>query len=119
MKHPEEPMGRLRNRKGIFVVLFGLLFMVLMSAAALAIDMSRIWSMRNELQTAADAGALAGSIQLTPPHNAAKYSDTAMAIAKLNRALYDTIHVDSVQVGHWTDASSTFTKDGTPNDAVQ
>ncbi len=116
-------MRRLKNRKGIFVVLFGLLFMVLMAAAAMAVDMSRIWTMRNELQTAADVGALAGAVQLTPPHQKgslnALVTDTATKMARLNRALYDTVKVDSVIVGHWDDASATFTANGTPNDAVQ
>jgi Flp pilus assembly protein TadG len=102
-------MRRLKNRKGIFVVLFGLLFMVLMSAAAMAIDMSRIWSMRNELQTAADGGALAGAVQLTPPHNKTYTVDTATVMARLNRSLYDLVSVDSVQTGQWNDNTQTFT----------
>ena len=63
-------MRRLKNRKGVFVVLFGLLFMVLMGAAAMSIDLSRIWTMRNELQTAADAGALAGRDSARATHPA-------------------------------------------------
>ncbi len=102
-------MRRMKNRKGVFVVLFGLLFMVLMGAAAMAIDMSRIWTMRNELQTSADAGALAGAVQLNPPHPRAAAVDTATAIAQLNRAMYDLVTVDSVQLGTWDDATSTFT----------
>jgi len=104
-------MRRLKNRKGIFVVLFGLLFMVLMAASAMAIDMSRIWTMRNELQTAADAGALAGAVQLNPPHqkNAQQPADSAYWMARLNTALYDTVHVESVTGGVWNDISGTFT----------
>ena len=102
-------MRRMKNRKGVFVVLFGLLFMVLMGAAAMSIDMSRIWTMRNELQTAADAGAIAGAVQLNPPHPRAAAVDTATAIAQLNRAMYDLVTVDSVQLGTWDDATSTFT----------
>ena len=105
-------MVPLKNRKGIFVVLFGLLFMVLMAAAAIAIDMSRIWTMRNELQTAADAGALAGAVQLTPPHDAGYASDTAKVMARLNFALYDTVHVEPVQLGVWDDDAGTFTSPG-------
>ncbi len=113
-------MARSKNRKGIFVVLFGLLFLVLMGAAAISIDMSRIWTMRNELQTAADAGALGGAIQMTPPHNTAKniVIDTATKMARLNRAMYDTIKVDSVQTGIWDDDAGTFTLNATPANAV-
>jgi hypothetical protein len=92
--------------------------MVLMGASAMAIDMSRIWSMRNELQTAADAGALGGAIQLTPPHNQAYTVDSATKMARLNRALYDTVRVDSVQRGVWDDDAQTFTDGETPYNAV-
>ena len=101
-------MLRPRNRRGIFVVLFALLFLVLMGTAAMAIDMSRIWTMRNELQTSADAGALGGAIQMTSPHNLAFVDDTARKIARLNRAAYDTVHVDGVTTGVWNDAAATF-----------
>ena len=103
-------MRRQKPRKGIFVVLFGLLFMVLMASAAMAIDMSRIWTMRNELQTSADAGALAGAVQLTPPHNDNQnvVRDSATIFARLNHALYDTVKVDSVQLGVWDDVAGTF-----------
>ena len=107
-------MRRLKNRKGIFIVLFGLLFMVLMAASAMAIDMSRIWTMRNELQTAADAGALAGAVQMNPPHQRGgpggqRVIDSATWMAKRNRALYDTVSVESVHAGVWDDAAQTFT----------
>jgi hypothetical protein len=103
-------MLKRKNRKGIFVVLFGLLFVVLMGAAAMSIDMSRIWTMRNELQTAADAGALAGAVQLSTPHDAsyANVRDSATIIARLNRAQYDTVKVDSVETGVWDDDAATF-----------
>jgi hypothetical protein len=101
-------MLRLEKRKGIFVVLFGLMFLVLMGAAAMAIDMSRIWTMRNELQTSADAAALAGAVQLTTPHDPADVTDSATVIARLNRAQYDTVHVDLVQTGIWDDDAATF-----------
>jgi len=54
-------MRRAKNRKGIFVVLFGILFMSLMAAAAMSIDFARVWAMRNELQTSADAAAATGA----------------------------------------------------------
>jgi Flp pilus assembly protein TadG len=105
-------MSRLKNRKGIFIILFGLLFMVLMAVSAMAVDMSRIWTMRNELQTSADAGALAGAIQLTPPHqkgsNGRNVQDTAYWAARSNLALYDTVQVESVNPGIWDDDAAAF-----------
>lgn len=111
-------MMRRKNRKGIFVVLFGLLFMVLMGAAAISIDMSRIWTMRNELQTAADAGAIAGAVQLTPPHNKNRARDSAETVALMNRALYDVVTVDAVELGEWDDDARTFTANVNPPNAV-
>ena len=92
--------------------------MALMAASAMAVDMSRIWTMRNELQTAAESGALAGAVQLVAPHNAAYALDTATVFAGLNTAMYDAITVDSVQKGYWDDPTQTFTKDGTPTNAI-
>ena len=93
------------NRKGVFVVLFGILFMSLMGAAALSIDFARIWAMRNELQTTADAAALAGAVQIgRPPNNTDAEVDVATrALAAANLAMGATAVVDSVYLGNWTD----------------
>jgi len=81
-------MRRFRNRRGVFVVLFGILFAVLMGAAAMAIDFSRIWAMRNELQTSADAAALAGAVQLSTTNNSlAKVDSATRWYAAANRAM--------------------------------
>lgn len=111
-------MARLRNRKGVFVVIFGLMLVVLMGVSAMSIDMSRIWTMRNELQTSADAAALAGAIQLTPPHDNAYTVDSATAYALANRAMNDLVTVDSVQLGVWDDDLATFTNGAAPPNAV-
>ena len=116
-------MRRFRNRKGVFVVLFGILFTVLMAAGAIAIDFSRIWAMRNELQTAADASALAGAVQLNkPPKNAYFDVDTAArGIASLNLAMGAPTTVDSIVWGQWIDNSTPphFNPGITPANAVQ
>jgi len=97
-------MRRLRNRKGVFVVLFGILFTALMAAAAIAIDFSRIWAMRNELQTAADASSLAGAVQLSTTSNSSFQVDSATrSYAGMNSAMGATVNVDSVVLGQWND----------------
>lgn len=108
-----------KNRKGVMVVLVGIMFIALLAAAALSIDMSRVWAMRNELQTSADAGALAGAIQLTAPHVAAHASDSATSFARKNRVLSDLPAVDSVQLGVWDDSVGTFNVGATPTNAVK
>ncbi len=51
----------LRNQKGIALPLVAILLFVFIGIAALAIDFSHLYVVRNELQNAADAGALAGA----------------------------------------------------------
>ena len=100
----------LKNRRGVFVVMFGILFLGLMGAAALSIDLTRTWSFRNELQTSADAAALAGAVQLSGVHHVgAHYEDSARAYARRNRVLHDTVTVDVVELGRWDVEASTFT----------
>lgn len=112
-------MPGMRNRKGVIIVIFAIMMMVLMGAAAMSIDMSRIWAMRNELQTSADAGALAGAIQLTPPFDADFASDSATSYARRNRVLGDFPEVDEIQLGAWDDDAASFTNGGTPTNAVR
>src|SRR5687767_7718330 len=102
MRRNEKKAG---NRKGVFVVLFGILFMSLMGAAAISMDFARIWTMRNELQTAADAASLAGAVQISrPPNNTDLQIDAATrAIAAANKAMGATIVVDDVVLGNWAD----------------
>ncbi len=48
------------NQRGVTVVLVAVLMVVFLGLAALAVDISHLYVVRNELQNAADAGALAG-----------------------------------------------------------
>jgi Flp pilus assembly protein TadG len=52
-------MQRLRDERGAVAVMVGLLIVPLIAFAAIAIDVSAMWSERQQLQTGADAGALA------------------------------------------------------------
>ena len=100
----------LKNRRGVFVVMFGILFLGLMGAAAISIDLTRTWSFRNELQTSADAAALAGAVQLSGVHHiGSHYEDSARAYARRNRVLHDTVTVDVIELGRWDVEASTFT----------
>jgi len=75
-----------------------------MAAAAMAIDFSRIWAMRNELQTSADASALAGAVQLSTTQNGYSYVDSATRyFAAANRAMGAPVTVDQVHTGQWND----------------
>ena len=52
-------MQRLRDERGAVAVMVALLMVPLIAFAAIAIDVAAMWSERQQLQTAADAGALA------------------------------------------------------------
>lgn len=52
-------MQRLRDERGAVAVMVALLMVPLIACAAIAIDVAAMWSERQQLQTAADAGALA------------------------------------------------------------
>jgi Flp pilus assembly protein TadG len=103
------------------VVLFGIMFMTLMAAAAMSIDFARIWVMRNELQTTADAAALAGAVQIgitganTPPEIDAAVNDWAAR----NKAMGVNSAVDQIQQGTWADDGVGFTDGASPTNAVR
>src|SRR5688500_7849833 len=113
----EVAMQKVKNRRGVFVVLFGILFMTLMASAAIAVDFSRIWSMRNELQTSADAAALAGAVQLGTANKAeADIQAASRAYAAANPAMGAAVVVNEVITGQWVDANAPngFTGGATP-----
>jgi Flp pilus assembly protein TadG len=55
-----------RNDSGTVMVLTSMLMVVFLGFAALVIDIGHLYVVRNELQNAADAGALAGATNLAP-----------------------------------------------------
>lgn len=108
-----------RERRGAITLLTAIMFLSLTGIAALAIDFGRMWTVKNELQTAADAGAMAGAFQMTPMRVAANAVDSAIAFAKRNKAMADTVTVDSTILGTWNNTSRTFTAGATPANAIQ
>src|SRR5688500_13293182 len=118
----EVAMQKVKNRRGVFVVLFGILFMTLMASAAIAVDFSRIWSMRNELQTSADAAALAGAVQLgTADKSDDDVRAAALAYAAANPAMGVPVVVNEVTPGQWVDANAPngFAANVAPTNAVR
>ena len=55
---------RCPNRKGSVIILLTFSLFVILGIAALVIDLGMLYAARNELQNAADAGALAGAAML-------------------------------------------------------
>ena len=109
--------GGLRNRRGAIVVMTGIFIVALMMIAAISIDASRIFAAKNELQTASDAGALAGALQLL--ENADTFADTARAYAERNRVEQDGVDSVEIEYGVWMPADRAFVVGGEPKDAVR
>lgn len=124
-----------RNQRGVTVVLVGVLMVAFLGFAALAVDISHLYLVRNELQNAADAGALAGARFLYREDATAPYGivlDTGEArVRALNAAIANQsenlpVEVDNpdsgtgdIQVGHWSFGIGTLAKgfylsDGVP-----
>ena len=110
---------KLRARRGAFVVLTAIMMTSMVALCALAVDFARIAALKNELQLSADASAMAGGIQMLPNHNSATKWDSAYAYAHRNKAMQDTVTVDSIQFGNWNPGTVTFTQGGNPLDAIR
>jgi hypothetical protein len=109
---------QLKARRGAVVVMLGIMMVALVSITAVSIDFSRLWALRNELQTSADAAAHAGAIQLLPPNNPGQTIATATWYANVNKVMTQTVTVDSVITGDWDDEVRSFTPDAPHTDAV-
>ena len=116
---------RLKNEQGITIVLVALLMTIFIGVAAFAIDIGHLHVVRNELQNAADAGALAGARFLyTNDGNAINTNANQIAYdaATANNSEKTPVEVnwiggngEDVQRGHWSFATRTFT----PNDSTE
>ncbi len=66
-----------RGERGQVLVILAISIFALMGLVALAVDLGYVWSVRNELQRCADAGALAGASRFIPP-DVGEWSDPAV-----------------------------------------
>jgi Flp pilus assembly protein TadG len=119
--------GRRRER-GAIIVLVAFLAVVFVGLAALTVDLSHLFVVRNELQNAADAGALRGARVLyndagTLVNEGANLEAYNATIANTALAQTGNVPVDvnwtsgnsgDVQRGHWRFSTRTFT----PNDST-
>lgn len=120
----------LNGQQGVSAIMVGIMLTMLIGFAALAVDMGHLYVVRNELQNAADAGALAGARFLYLEDGTAV--NTGANQIAYNTAISNTSEKDEagnrvpvdvhwaggnggdVQRGHWSFATRTFT----PNDSV-
>jgi hypothetical protein len=98
----------LSRQQGAVAVLVALFLVVLLGFGALALDISRVFVVRNQLQNAADAAALAGAGALSGPGGAtytkpnwAEAKANALLAVKLNGADGSTLVEGKVATGYW------------------
>ncbi|MFT5034854.1 MAG: hypothetical protein ACI87L_000692 [Litorivivens sp.] len=105
-----------RRQQGSYVVIFAGLVLTLTGFAVLAVDVGRIFIVRNELQNAADAAALAGANCLTRQSESGTTNclsamatslnwdrAAAKAQAQLNQNQADNRSISSTDAGHVID----------------
>jgi Flp pilus assembly protein TadG len=106
-----------KQEKGAVAIIVALSLLVLIGFGALAVDLGYVMMVKNEVQNAADAGALAGAGDLylndgTAVNPAA--NQTAYDTATANQSQKETVflagaYTEDVQRGHWSFATRTFT----------
>lgn len=110
---------RPQRERGAVAVLVAVLIVVLVGMAALALDLSHLFVVDNELQNAADAGALAGALNLYNSNGTAileSANQVAYVTATSNRSENVAVEVNwsggnsgDVERGHWSFGSGSFT----------
>lgn len=109
------------NQRGATLVLIAICMFVFIAFAALAIDIGHLVVTRNELQNAADAGALAGALALYLPgsrqvnEGANIEARNAATANKSEKVAVEVSESVDVQRGHWNNTAREFTA----NDAIE
>ncbi len=101
---------RLEARTGATLVLVAMLIVVIGGMAAFAIDLARIYSGVNELQTGADAAALAGALRLQRITGTSAAAGV-QAFSGRNSAFGSAIALDEddIEGGIWNPTATAFT----------
>lgn len=109
----------LDDRSGAVVIFFAACVMMLIGVAAIAIDLSYLYTLRGKLQITADATVLA-SVDLLPDSDAVKtlaltYGPKNMATSEHGVVIAD----DGVETGNWNFVDRIFTANATPLNAMR
>lgn len=112
-----------RGQRGATIVFVAIALVALLSFAALAVDLGYIYVVKNELQNAADSGALAGAqVLYNDAGTSVNAGANAVAIqyAQSNRSEKVVVDVESVERGHWNfyDHPGLPARTFTPNDSL-
>ncbi|CAB3726835.1 hypothetical protein LMG22037_05240 [Paraburkholderia phenoliruptrix] len=92
------------RQRGAVAVMTALCLTALVGTTALAVDLGRAWVVRNELQNAADAAALAGAGSLGPNYKSPDWTQAAakaQSAITLNKTEGVALVTAQVQTGYW------------------
>lgn len=111
-RHPGA--GR-RRQRGAVAIIAAIFLVAMLGIAAFAIDIGRWFVVKNELQNAADAAALAGAGRLYPPIATGPNWDAAKAqgeaAVRINASDRTTLSTGVVQPGYWDFQNRVFDSD--------
>ena len=93
---------KFRDEKGATLVTVAIALILLLGAAAVALDLAAGWNERRQDQTAADLAAMAGALSF-PDHD--KMVEEAMATARLN---VDTSYTDAEWTAMWQSCTDSY-----------
>jgi Flp pilus assembly protein TadG len=103
-----------RDRQGGVIVWLALVAPVLAALCALSVDVARIYNLEAELQTAADAMARAGAVELDGDEDAIERADAAITSLLSNNKRFANIRTGAVQVQRTRYLSSLPISDADP-----
>ena len=103
----------LKNKNGAVAIYTAIVLAVLMGFAAFGVDVNYLYGVRNELQNAADAGALAGASVLFNSDgslNPGAALTEGTRVANANKTGKQDVVVEIIETGHWSFADKEFTE---------
>lgn len=92
------------HQRGAVGIIMPVMLITILSLGALAIDVGHMVVVRNELQNAADAAALAGAAGLIPPNPSPNWANGVTQgnnAIPLNKTTGITLSTGTVQAGYW------------------
>ncbi|TFG86482.1 MAG: hypothetical protein E4H18_04355, partial [Hyphomicrobiales bacterium] len=114
MSYPKTSRHR---RRGAVLLLFAICLVALMGLAALAVDLGAVYSARTQLQSGADAAALAGIASLETGEHVAAATQFAGLNCVMNQSI--TLAPTDVTTGKLDFATGTFSEGSAPANAVR
>ena len=102
-----------RDRRGAILVLAAFMMVVVLGMLVVVVDFSRIYVQKSDLQTAADAAALAGVMELAEGASNTMIKDSAATYGQKNKAVGQTLSIvaGDITCGIWDDPSRSYSDD--------